>query len=300
VRVLLAGGAGFLGSWVADELVANDHEVVVLDNLISGDRRNIEAVAGVVEIVEADIRDAERLRSIAGPFDCVVHLAFPTPLCTRDPAMQFHDIAGLGTANLLDLAMRNEAWFLYGSSISVYGRQTVIPITEAAPAMPMLVYGANKLLGETLCAAYHQMYDLRYRALRLSDLYGPRDRRSAAIPNFLKAAQGGGEIRISGGGDQRRTYTFVRDAAAAIRMALAGEPAEEILNVAAPHAVSISALAEQVRDELALSVNIVHESGPADPRDYVFSAEKFRTEIGEVPWTSLDDGLRETFESMPH
>jgi len=295
----LAGGAGFLGSWLAQDLVATGHDVTIVDNLLSGRRENLSDILGEVALHEIDIRDADGLAAIPGNIDCVIHLAFPTPLCARDPAKQFHDIAGFGTANLLDLAVRKEAWFLYGSSISVYGKQTDIPITEAAPAKPMLVYGANKLHGEALCAAFHQMYELPYRALRLSDLYGPRDRRSAAIPNFLNAARNGGEIRIRGGGEQRRSYTFVRDASAAIRMALAQEPAEDVLNVAAPHAVSISALAEHVRDELAPAVNIIHEEGPADPRDYVFSAEKFHNEIGVVPWTSLADGLRETFESVP-
>jgi UDP-glucose 4-epimerase len=297
-RVLVAGGAGFLGSWCVEHLVQAGAEVIAFDNYLSGNVENLYHVKDEISVQQGDIRRIDDLRAVPGPIDAIVHLAFPTPLCTREHDLQFHDIAAQGTANLLQFALEQSAYFLYGSSISVYGFQNSTPITEEHECQPALVYGANKLHGENLCRAFGQIHGLKYGILRYSDLYGPRDRRRNAINNFLAAAMDNSRIEIRGGGAQRRSYTFVADAAAATVMALNKKIDGDVVNLASDHSVSISELAKIVTDQFAPTLPISNLEGPTDPRHYIFSNEKFARLVGCPSWTPLGEGLEQTFQQL--
>jgi UDP-glucose 4-epimerase len=294
MRVLVAGGAGFIGSWTVQALLERGHQVTVLDNLISGQRGNLSTVAENLEFLDVDIRDHDAVMNLAGPLDSIVHLAFPTPLCNREIDKQFHDIASTGTANLLELALARDAYLVYGSSISVYGRQEILPISEDNPVAPMLVYGANKLLGEYLCSAFSQVNDLRWSALRISDAYGPRDRRSNAVNNFLAAARQKDAIHIKGSGDQKRSYTYVSDIAKAISMVVERPLDNEVANVTTDEAVSINQLAQFVKEDYCPELEITHDNTVSDSRDYVFSNKKFTNLAGLINWTPLRQGLAQT------
>jgi UDP-glucose 4-epimerase len=291
MRVLIAGGAGFIGSWVVAALQAANHEVIVYDNLVSGRWENIDAVAGPLEQIEADICDLGRLRAIDGPIDAIVHLAYPTPLNSRDLSKQFYETASVGTANLLELALERDAYFLYGSSISVYGRQDHLPISEENPTTPMLIYGANKLLGENLCSAFAQIYGVSYGVVRISDTFGPRDTRASAVNNFLAAARDGKPIQIAGRGTQQRSYSYVADIANAIVRVLDLPLENDVVNITTNEAVSILSLAEIVRIDLAPNIKIVYDYSKTDPRDYVICNEKLTRLVGHIKWTSLREGL---------
>jgi UDP-glucose 4-epimerase len=291
MKVLVAGGAGFIGSAVVKALVDLGHDVIALDNFLSGDRGNLRVVIDQVRLIEADIRNRDTILGVDGKIDVIVHLAFPTPLCTRDHDKQFHDIAGQGTANLLELALRDDAYFLYGSSISVYGKQVYLPIDEKHPATPMLVYGANKLLGEHLCSAFGQIHGLSYGAVRISDTFGPRDKRSNAINHFMAAARDGGTMRISGGGAQRRSYTYVSDVAAAMALAVTNRLDNEVVNLVGDQAISIRDLAGLIRDEVNDNSSIEYSDGVPDDRHYVFNNARFADAVGHIPWTSIREGI---------
>ncbi len=297
-RVLVAGGAGFLGSWCVDRMVKAGFDVVVFDNFISGRAVNLDHVKNEIALIKGDIRQLNDLRSVPGDIDAIVHLAFPTPLCTRDHGLQFHDIAAQGTANLLQYALEQSAYFLYGSSISVYGFQASTPITEEHQCKPALVYGLNKLHGENLCHAFGQIHGLKYGILRYSDLYGPRDLRKNAINNFLTAALQNGPIEIRGGGKQRRSYTYVADAAEATVLALNNQFESDVVNLATDQSISISELAKTVTELFAPTLQILNLDGPTDPRHYIFSNQKFTRLIGEVAWTPLEDGLKQIYQSI--
>lgn len=297
-RILVAGGAGFLGSWCVDRMVRAGFEVVVFDNFLSGRAENLSSMRQQAALHRGDIRQISDLRSIPGDFDVIVHLAFPTPLCTRDHDLQFHDIAAQGTANLLQFALEKSAYFLYGSSISVYGFQDAIPITEAHECKPALVYGANKLHGENLCHAFGRIHGLKYEVLRYSDLYGPRDRRRNAINNFLGAAINGEALEIRGGGEQRRSYTYVADAADATVLALRKRNEGATINLASDRSVSISELAKLIVDRFAPKLQVANLDSPTDPRHYVFSNEKFTRLVGDMAWTELETGLDHTFQAI--
>lgn len=298
MRILLSGGAGCLGCVTAELLLDAGHEVIVIDDLSSGERTNLDGVLDRITFIEADICDRNAYFPRSGGLDAVIHLAFPTPLCTRDLDKQYYDTAARGTANLLELALGQGAYFVYGSSISVYGVQRRLPIDEDHPTDPILLYGANKLHGETLCRVFGATYGLDYVMLRYSDFYGPADKRANAINAFLTAARDGGRIEIRGGGEQERSYTFVCDAALATVRALERRPHQKVLNVATDTAVSINELAGLVRDGFAPEIEIVRIPGDPDVRHYVFDNTRFAAEVGTVSWTPLAQGLAETFKYL--
>ncbi len=298
MKVLVAGGAGFIGSFTTEALVDAGHEVIVLDNLLSGSRENLRSVWDRIDFIEADICRADDYFDKLGDLDAVIHLAFPTPLCNRSPENQFYEIASLGTANLLELALSNNAYLIYGSSISVYGVQQYVPIDEAHPVRPMLIYGANKLHGEHLCHAFGETRGLGYVVLRYSDIYGPRDRRKNAVNKFLTAALDKAPVTIHGDGRQKRSYTYVRDAVRATLMSLRKRPMRQTLIVSTDAALSITELAETIKTTFCPDLEVVLSSGLADPRCYVFDNSKFGQAVGRLRWTPLETGLGETLKYL--
>jgi nucleoside-diphosphate-sugar epimerase len=295
MKIAVTGGAGFVGSHVCDRLVADGHSVVVIDSLISGRTKNLDDVAERIEVLNADIADPTFSDVVPNDVDCIVHLAFPTPLCTRDRARQFHEVASTGTAQVLDWALASNAKVLYGSSISVYGIPESLPVTDRHPVNPMLVYGANKLHGEMLCRTYHKMYGLDFEILRISDVFGPRDCRTNAINNFISAAMSGSCVRLKGEGKQRRSYTYVTDIADVIAELAGQSPSNDSLNLAGPNAYSIRDVLETVGRVVGTELEIEVEPG-TDPRDYVIGAERLNARLPEHSFTDLPEALASTVD----
>jgi len=295
MKVAVTGGAGFVGSHVCDRLVADGHTVVVVDSLISGRTKNLDDVAERIEVLNADIADSTFSDVVPNDIDCIVHLAFPTPLCTRDRARQFHEVASTGTAQVLDWALASNAKVLYGSSISVYGIPQYLPVTDEHPVNPMLVYGANKLHGEMLCRTYHEMYGLEFEILRISDVFGPRDCRTNAINNFISAATSGSCVRLKGEGKQRRSYTYVTDIADVVAELAGQSPSNDSLNLAGPNAYSIRDVLETVGRVVGTELEIEVEPG-TDPRDYVIGAERLNARLPDHSFTDLPEALASTVD----
>jgi UDP-glucose 4-epimerase len=296
MKIVVAGGAGLIGSRTVRTLVNSGHEVIVIDNFLTGMKENLADVIDRITLLECDICQKSSYEDAVGSFDALYHLAFPTPLCTRDLAHQFYEIASLGTANLLELCFDRDAYFLYGSSVAVYGLQRCLPIDEDHPTVPMLIYGANKLHGEQLCASFHQTFGLRYSMLRIANTYGPNDKRRDAIQIFIDNCRAGQPMRIRGGGQQRRCFTLAQDVAVASVMALEAQPECETLNVATNETATVIELAETVRAIGWPDAEIIFEDGGDDPRDYVFSNDRFSKQIGLMKYTPLPEGLRVTIE----
>jgi len=295
MKFAVTGGAGFIGSHICDRLVADGHSVVVVDSLISGSAENLKDVAEQLTVLNVDIADPAFSGAVPTDVDCIVHLAFPTPLCTRDRACQFHEVASTGTAQVLDWAIASNAKVLYGSSISVYGIPESLPVSDRHPINPMLVYGANKLHGEMLCRTYHEMYGLEFEILRISDVFGPRDCRTNAVNNFISAAISGNGVRLKGEGKQRRSYTYVSDIADVI-VELAGQsPSNDSLNLAGPNAYSIRDVLETVGRVVGTELEIEVEPG-TDPRDYVIGAERLNARLPEHSFTDLPEALASTVD----
>lgn len=295
MKVAVTGGAGFIGSHVCDRLVADGHVVVAVDSLISGRVENLAGVPDRLTHLQVDIADPAFNDTVPADVDCIVHLAFPTPLCTRDRSRQFHAVASTGTAQVLDWALASNAKVLYGSSISVYGIPQALPVTEEHRVNPMLVYGANKLHGELLCRTYREMYGLEFEILRISDVFGPRDCRSNAINNFISAAISGSGVRLKGEGKQRRSYTYVTDIAEIIVRLIDQTPSNDSLNIAGPTALSIREVLEAVAGVVGTELEIEVEPG-TDPRDYVIGTDRLNARLPGQRFMDLSEALAATVD----
>jgi nucleoside-diphosphate-sugar epimerase len=295
MKVAVTGGAGFIGSHVCESLIACGHSVVAVDSLISGTIENLANVSNRLTLLDLDIADPEFGAAVPGDVESIVHLAFPTPLCTRDRDRQFHSIASTGTANVLDWAVETNARVLYGSSISVYGIPELLPIAEEHRVSPMLVYGANKLHGEMLCRAYREMYGLEFEILRISDVFGPRDSRRNAINNFISAALSGSPVTLKGKGDQRRSYTYVRDIAGVVSRLIDQAPANDVLNISGPQAFSIRDVLKAVGRVVGVALEIEVEPG-VDPRDYVIGTDRLVARLPGLCFTDMEAALAATVD----
>jgi UDP-glucose 4-epimerase len=217
MRVLVTGGAGFIGSNLVDRLLADGHEVAVVDDLSSGDRRNLAAAAGHAELHEMSVVDpaltgvVERWRP-----EVVCHLAAQISV-RKSVADPMHDakVNVEGTVNVLEAARRaGTRKVVFASSVAVYGRPEVIPVPAGAATDPRSPYAASKLSGETYLATYQALYGLEYTTLVLSNVYGPRqspEGEAGVVAIFTDALLAGRPTVVYGDGRQTRDYIFVED-----------------------------------------------------------------------------------------
>lgn len=300
-KVLVAGGAGFIGSHVADELVKRDAVVTVLDDLSSGDLRNLNNIRNKIRFIQGSINDYKQVASAAKGQEVIIHEAFPASLCDLSPDNQFIDTGSLGTYNLLRAASENESIFIYASSISVYGNQVSTPISEEHPLDPIITYGATKLAGEIYCRAFQKEYGLNCVILRYSDVYGPRFKRTGAPIAFLLKALKKEPLQVHGAGLQARDYTFVTDVAKGTILGIQESAFGETFNIASGVSCTILDLANKVnavtendagiefisKDHINSSKYIVN-----DKRRYNIDITKAREMLGFQPKVSLEDGLQ--------
>ncbi len=243
MKVLVTGGAGFIGSHVVDRLAAQGQEVVCLDNFNDYyspqvKRENIAGAlrTGKVEVLEGDIRDAELCRSAVADcgVDSVVHLAARAGVraSIEDPRL-YEEVNCGGTINLLEAARREGVEkFVFGSSSSVYGVNQDVPFSEDDPIRhPISPYAATKRAGELLCRVYHHLYGLPVVALRFFTVYGPRQRPDLAIHKFTRLIEDGEPIPVYGDGTSRRDYTYCEDIVDAVLAALERSLDFEIINL---------------------------------------------------------------------
>ena len=222
MKVLVTGGAGFIGSHLVERLLKESYKVICLDNF--NDYYNPEIKRNNVrpflseknfKLVEADIRDKDALKKIFERFEFhkVIHLAAQpgVRLSLKDPSL-YIDINVKGTLHLLELSKDHRIKsFIFGSSSSVYGATEEIPFSEDGELKPISPYGASKRAGELLCSVYNHLYHLPITILRFFTVYGPAQRPDMAIHKFTKLIEEGKEIRLYGNGKSQRDYTYVAD-----------------------------------------------------------------------------------------
>lgn len=222
-RILLTGGAGFIGSHVAERLVRDAHTLSIIDNFDSfypreWKERNLDEVrrAGTFDLHEADIRDVDALRRLfeAGKFDCVIHLAALAGVRPSiERPLEYEKVNVAGTANLLELCREFRiARFVFGSSSSVYGATSRVPFSEDhVEGKPISPYAATKLAAELLCHTYAHLFQLECVCLRFFTVYGPRQRPDLAIRKFVTFMEEGKPLPFFGDGTSGRDYTYVDD-----------------------------------------------------------------------------------------
>ena len=292
-RILVTGGAGFLGSNVARLLQQKGAVITILDNCRPGYERNIVVILEKAQFIRGDINDENVVKRAVQGKDAVVHTAFPVTQCDRSLERQYVGVGTVGLYNVLKEAHAQRALVVYASSISVYGRQLYTPIDERHPLDPVLLYGVTKLAGEYYCKVMAREYGLQVVMLRFSDLYGPGLGRDNAPVVFLKRARAGLPLVVRGGGKQIRSYLFATDAAMAVYLALTNPAAVGgVFNIASDETVTISGLAQKALQITGSKGEIVYEDGWVDEREYRIDSTLARTVLGFKPLVELETGLR--------
>jgi UDP-glucuronate 4-epimerase len=303
-RVLLTGGAGFIGSHVAERLLARGERVVVLDNFNDFydpalKRRNAAALeAAGAEVVTGDIRDRERVSELfeRGHFDALVHLAALAGVrpSVEDP-LAYADVNVQGTLVLLEeLRKRPQTRLVFASSSSVYGSNERVPFREDDEIHhPVSPYAATKRAGELLCWTYHHLFGIPTTCLRFFTVYGPRQRPEMAIAKFVRAVLAGQPIPFYGDGTTRRDYTYIDDIAAGVLAALDRCAGYEIYNLGESETTSLSELVEQIGSVCGRAP--VLDRQPLQPGDVLITfadVSKARARLGYQPTTPVAEGLR--------
>ncbi|HWV58303.1 MAG TPA: SDR family oxidoreductase [Longimicrobiales bacterium] len=307
MRVLVTGGAGFIGSHLVEHLVTRgDTEVVVLDDLSTGRIENIRPFLDRIEWIEGSITDPETCARAVSGADFVLHqAALPSvPRSVREPRAS-HEVNATGTLNLL-MAAREAGVrrFVYAASSSAYGNTPVLPKHEEMPSLPLSPYAAAKLTGESYCRAWYRSYGLETVALRYFNIFGPRQdpasEYAAVIPKFITAALDGVPPTIFGDGEQSRDFTYVTNAVQA-NIAACFAPAEqvagEVFNVGCGDRITINQLWREIA--ALVGTDIQPNYAPprtGDVRDSLASLERSRTRLGYNPETDLRTGLARTVE----
>jgi UDP-glucose 4-epimerase len=305
MRVLVTGGAGFIGSHLVEELLQRGDSVRVLDDFSTGRRENLKPWQNDLEILEADLRDPAQVRLAVTGMDRVFHLAafISVPQSMLDPETCFAVNVG-GTVGLLEASRKAGVQkVVLASSTAVYGDTDVFPTTEETPLQPLSPYAVSKQVNELYARLYTQTFNLPVVALRFFNVYGPRQRPdspyAAAIPIFVNLLVAGQTITIFGDGRQSRDFIFVKDVVHANLLAANSEAAGEAYNICSGHETTMLDLLEELSG-LSLRQPEVRFSAPR-PGDIfrsVGSPLKAREAFGFKAQTSLVDGLAETIKWM--
>jgi UDP-glucose 4-epimerase len=303
--VLVTGGAGFIGSNLVRRLLELGHDVRVLDNFSTGNRRNLVDVADEIEIVEGELRSYERVHNATRGVEVVFHQgALPSvPRSVQDP-LTTGAVNVEGTLNVL-LAARDEGVrrIVNASSSSVYGNTGALPRVETQFPDPISPYAVSKLAAERYCVSFARVYGLETVTLRYFNVFGPNQdptsQYSAVVPRFIAAVDAGDPVPIYGDGEQSRDFTYVDNVVDAnVLAAEASDASGAVLNVATGESRSVNALADTIGELLAKPVE--REFLPpraGDVRDSWADVKEARRLLGWESRIGLEDGLRLTADA---
>jgi UDP-glucose 4-epimerase len=305
-KVLVTGGAGFIGSNLVRALRERGDDVRVLDNFSTGFRANLDGLDGV-EIVEGELRSYERVHNAVRGVELVYHLGAlgSVPRSVQDP-LTSNAVNVEGTLNVL-LAARDEGIrrVVFASSTSVYGTEPPLPTREDERLDPISPYGVAKLAAERYCAAFSRVYEaFETVVLRYFNVYGPRQSPSsqyaAVIPLFIAAIAGGEPVTIYGDGEQSRDFTYVEDAVAATLAAGEADGASgHAFNVAGGRPARVNDVADTISRLLDKPVERkLAPRRPGDIRDSYADITAAREVLGYVPQIQLEEGLRRTIDFL--
>lgn len=300
-RVLVTGGAGFIGSELVRQLAALGKRVLIVDSLVNGKRENVaDVLSDNVTLLVADLREPGLLDPYLGDVGVVYHLACLGVRHSVHSPQENHEINATATLRLLSSSRAASVpRFVYVSSSEVYGTARWVPMTEEHPTFPSTVYGASKLAGECYTRAYYCTYGYPTVIVRPFNTYGPRSHHEGdsgeVIPKFLLRCLAGRPMVIFGDGTQTRDFTYVSDTAAGIL--LAGEHADAIgatINLGAGTEVTIKDLADRIREVVGRpDAAVQHDrERPGDVRRLCADTSLAQALLDYKPRITLDDGLR--------
>jgi UDP-glucose 4-epimerase len=302
-KILVTGGAGFIGSNLVDRLVEADAEVTVLDNLYTGQMKNIEKRKQNknLHFVKGDIRNSKLVKELVNDVDAVFNLAaiVSVPRSIENPLLT-NDVNVTGTLNLLKASLdSNIKRFIQASSAAVYGEPKTLPVQEDSHLEPLSPYAVSKLAAENYARVFYQVYGLETVCLRYFNVYGPRQvcsPYSGAITIFINELLHNRPLRVLGDGEQTRDFVSVYDVVSCCMLALTKEGiGGEVFNVSSGKATTVNNLVwllQKITGRLSLEpIHVNPRCG--DIRHSCGSIDKARKVLGYIPRVSLEEGLKE-------
>ena len=303
-RVVVTGGAGFIGSNIA-EVLSTDNEVIIIDDLSSGRLQNISHLTQkpTVRFMQGSITDLSLLLNAFAAADYVFHLAaIPSvPLSIHDP-LRSNDVNILGTLNALVAARDCQVKkVVFSSSCAIYGDTPSLPAREAMPPAPLSPYAVTKAAGEQYCSVFHEVYGLPAISLRYFNVYGPRQDPAsdyaAVVPKFISAALKGSPLNVFGDGQQTRDFVFVKDVVLANILA-AEANVTGAFNIGAGQQTSVVQLAHLVLKLAGHDAPLNHQPPRAGEIRHSFADISRASEFGYSPRHSLEEGMKKTISSF--
>lgn len=305
-KVLVTGGAGFIGSHVVDLLVQENHQVVVVDNFFTGKEQNIEHLKDKITVFKEDIRNLEGLKKAFEGVEFVLHQAAlrSVPTSIKEPE-QYIDVNVKGTLNVLEAARLTAVKkVIFASSSSVYGTAKKLPLKEGKESIKISPYAITKHVGEDLCKYYYKIYGLETVSLRYFNVFGPRqDPHSpyaAVIPLFIKAVLNDQQPTIFGDGEQTRDFTYIENAAKANLLAMKIKKARgKVFNIANQEGISVNTILQKINNHLGKNISAKYDPPRlGDMKHTIAENSKAKKILGYQNFVPFEDGLKKTIDWM--
>lgn len=301
---LVTGGAGFIGSHLAARLVADGHTVRVLDNFITGKRKNLDAIKGQFELIEGDFREPDICRSACRDIEVVFHIgALPSVPKSIEQPQDCHDCNVNGTFNMLMAAVQCRCRrVIYAASSSAYGDVEVSPKVETIRPEPKSPYAVQKLAGEMYCRAFYECFGLETFAIRYFNVFGsrqdPTSQYAAVIPAFITAILEDKQPTVYGDGEQTRDFTYVDNVVEAnVLAAGAKEVTGQVANAACGYSISLNEIIKQINEILGKNIVPVYDAPrPGDVRHSLADNSLAEKLIGYTPLVDFTEGLARTIQ----
>ncbi|MCL4365438.1 SDR family NAD(P)-dependent oxidoreductase [Candidatus Marsarchaeota archaeon] len=299
-KILVAGGAGFIGSCIVDHLAENGYRIKVIDDLSSGKEANLKQHIGkgYFELIKGDITDAEVVSNAVEGVDAVINMVGKGDLAKSvENPLFYHKVNLTGNLNLLTAASKkNIKKFIFASSGSVYSAKAVGVISENAEYGPESPYGATKVCNEVYCRTFNIVYGMECICFRFFNVYGPRRENSTyggAVTNFMLNVMNGKDVTIFGTGKDRRDYVYVKDVAAAVLLGLKSGVHGEF-NVGTGQGTSTNELFSKIEKVVGKKANIIRAPArKGDSPSRIANISKISAELGYLPKYGLEAGLAE-------
>jgi len=301
MRILITGGAGFIGSHLCDYYLNNGHDVICMDNLLTGSKGNIERHFSNKHFTFVERNVSEHI-TVDGSIDCILHFASPaSPADYLKYPIQTLKVGSIGTHNALGLALAKKAKYLLASTSEVYGDPLVSPQKEdywgnVNPIGPRGVYDEAKRFAESMTMAYHRYHGVDTKIARIFNTYGPRMRRNdgRAVPNFIEQALNGEPITVYGDGSQTRSFCYISDLIDGLTRLLDSKMNDPV-NLGNPEELSVLQLANEIIKLTGSKSKIVYEPLPQDdPKVRRPDISRAQKELNWRPRVSLLEGLKKT------
>ncbi len=303
-RVLVTGGAGFIGSHLVEALVAAKHKVTVLDNISTGKISNLSSVKAKIDFIKGDMSNMRLLKRACAKQDCVFHLAAiaSVPFSVQHP-IETHEINATGTLKVLQAAREAKVKrVIYSSSAAVYGDEPSLPKKETSPIRPLTPYALTKLTGEQYTIMFGQIYGMETVALRYFNVYGPRQDPnspySGVITRFAASLKRGKKPIIYGDGMQTRDFVYVADVVQANLKAMKTRATGKVFNIATGVQVSVREMLAHLNEIMKTKVPAIYSpKRPGDILHSVADISQAKKILKFSPRFTFHEGLEETVQS---